>query len=48
MQNVILLTPEEYEELVSTKEVLENRMKELEDLVEDKDALQEYVKDWLY
>lgn len=48
MQKVILLTPEEYEELVQTKEVLEKRMRELEIVVNNKDALQKYIKDWLY
>lgn len=48
MQKVVLLTPEEYAELVGIKDAVENRMRELEELVENKDALQEYVKDWLF
>lgn len=50
MQRVIILTEQEYEQLTMYKEVvneLENKMCELERLANNKDQLQQYVKEWL-
>lgn len=50
MQKVIILTEQEYEQLTMYKEIVElfeNKMCELERLVNDKDQLQQYVKEWL-
>lgn len=48
MNPMVVIELKEYEELKKTEEVLKERMKELESLVEDKEALQEYVMNWIY
>lgn len=48
MNPMVIIELKEYEELKKTEEVLKERMKELESLVEDKEALQEYVMNWIY
>lgn len=47
MEKVIILTEQEYEEFLNNTEVLFKRMEELEEIIEDKDKLQEYIREWL-
>lgn len=48
MKNVVVLEPKEYEELITVKEAHKSLIEGLEEKVEDVNALQEFVRDWLY
>ena len=47
MQNVIILTEQEYEELIQFQNEILKRMEEIENIMEDKGKLQNYILDWL-
>ena len=47
MQNVIILTEQEYEELIQFQNEILKRMEEIENIMEDKGKLQNYIFDWL-
>ena len=47
MQKVIILTEQEYEELIQFQNEILKRMEEIENIMEDKEKLQNYIFDWL-
>lgn len=47
MQKVIILTEQEYEELIQFQNEILKRMEEIENIMEDEDKLQKYILDWL-
>ena len=47
MQKVIILTEQEYEELIQFQNEILKRMEEIENVMEDKGKLQNYIFDWL-
>ena len=47
MQKVIILTEQEYEELIQFHNEILKRMEEIENIMEDKGKLQNYIFDWL-
>mgnify|MGYP001771634735 CR=1 FL=1 len=47
MQKVIILTEQEYEELIQFQNEILKRMEEIENIMEDKRKLQNYIFDWL-
>ena len=47
MQKVIILTEQEYEELIQFQNEIIKRMEEIENIMEDKRKLQNYIFDWL-
>ena len=47
MQNVIILTEQEYEELIQFQNEILKKMEEIENIMEDKVKLQNYIFDWL-
>lgn len=47
MQKVIILTEQEYEELIQFQNEILKRMEEIENIMEDKGKLQNYIFDWL-
>ena len=47
MQRVIVLSEEEYDDLKGVVDAVNRRMKELEEIVDDKDELQNYIREWL-
>ena len=47
MQKVIILTEQEYEELIQFQNEILKRMEEIENIMEDKGRLQNYIFDWL-
>lgn len=47
MQKVIVLTEQEYEELIQFQNEILKRMEEIENIMEDKGKLQNYIFDWL-
>lgn len=48
MKTVVVLEPEEYEALIEVQKSHEELIRELDERVNDANALQEFVKDWLY
>lgn len=48
MKNVIILEPEEYDALIEVQNTHKELIEELDKRAENKDELQEFVKDWLY
>ena len=47
MQKVIILTEQEYDELIQFQNEILKRMEEIENIMEDKWKLQNYIFDWL-
>lgn len=47
MQKVIILTEQEYDELIQFQNEILKRMEEIENIMEDEDKLQKYILDWL-
>ena len=47
MQKVIILTEQEYEELIQFQNEILKRMEEIENIMEDKGKLQNYIFGWL-
>ena len=47
MQKVIILTEQEYDELIQFQNEILKRMEEIENIMEDKGKLQNYIFDWL-
>ena len=47
MQKVIILTEQEYEELIQFQNEILKRMEEIENIMEDEEKLQNYIFDWL-
>lgn len=47
MQKVVVMSEKEYDDLAGMVEEVSRRMNELEEVVDDKDRLQEYIKEWL-
>ena len=47
MQKVIILTEQEYDELIQFQNEILKRMEEIENIMEDKRKLQNYIFDWL-
>lgn len=47
MQKVIILTEQEYEELIQFQNEILKIMEEIENIMEDKGKLQNYIFDWL-
>ena len=47
MKKVIILTEQEYEELIQFQNEILKRMEEIENIMEDKGKLQNYIFDWL-
>ena len=47
MQKVIILTEQEYEELIQFQNEILKRMEGIENIMGDKGKLQNYIFDWL-
>lgn len=48
MKKVIILEPHEYEELLEVQKVHVELINELGKRIENKEELQEFIKDWFY